>query len=361
MKIKSLTCFTAIILLLGFNPVSAVEENYNGVIPNIVVADIASDDVSNDVSSSADDAASKQQNSRSSIFSGVGSAVDGAHANVNTRFKSFVVQVDDFIGSADSNGGINKSWARVRVDTIKTAVGDIEFKAKVKLRLVLPQSEKRFRLLLSSGDDNESIAGTDTAQREQLEKDDEEVALALRFLRKVRERSSVKFDVGLRSRDSKVQLFGRIGAVEEKELNDIWTRTTSNDLYHYSASGYENRLKLAFRRLLYKNDRLYFSNSTEIRWLNGDKGASIGAITGIYADRGPKAAYAFEVLGSAITSKNDGAKNYYQGTEIRVRIRRNALRPWLFFEVWPSVSWSESNNYKRAYGGRIRVEMNFGR
>ncbi|MEE9334533.1 MAG: hypothetical protein V3U65_10630 [Granulosicoccaceae bacterium] len=341
MKFKFLNGYLAIHLLLGFNLVIADDTGLSGAITNV--------------------ATNEDQNSGSTLFSSVGSVVDGAHDSVNTRFKSFVIQVDDFIGSAQSDGSINKSWARVRVDTIKTAIGETEFKAKVKLRLVLPQSEKRFRLLLSSGDDDQSVAGTDTVQRQQLEKDDEEVALALRFLRKVRERSSVKFDVGIRSRDSKVQLFGRIGAVAEKPLNDIWTLTTSNDLYHYRSSGYENRLKLAFQRLFYKSDRLYFRNSTEIRWLNGDKGASIGGIAGIYADRGPKSAYAFEVLGSAITSKNDGAKNYYQGTEIRVRIRRNAFRPWLYFEVWPNISWSESNNYKRAYGGRIRVEMNFGR
>ena len=353
MNFRSLSCYAAIYLVLGFNPVGAVERNYNGVIPEVIVADDVSDDAS--------DGTNAEQTRRDKLLSGVGSVVDGAHESVNARFKNFVIQVDDFIGSADNDGAINKSWVRLRVDTIKTPTGETDYKAKIKLRLVLPQSEKRFRLLLSSGDDDQSAAGTDAAQRAQLEKDDEDVALALRFLRKVRERSSVKFDVGLRSRDSKVQFFGRIGAVAEEPLNDIWTLTTSNDLYHYSSSGYENRLKLAFQRLLYQNDRLYFRNSTEIRWLNGDKGASIGGIAGLYADRGPKAAYAFEVLGSAITSKNDGAKNYYQGTEVRLRIRRNAFRPWLYFEIWPSVSWSESNNYKRAYGGRIRVEMNFGR
>lgn len=343
----------ALFLLLGFNPIAAADRNYNGVIPSIVVAQ-------GDSSEAAEDE-SANENLTSRILSDVGSAVDDAHESVNSRFNSFVIQVDDFIGSEQSDGGINTSWARVRVDTIQTAVGETEFKAKVKLRLVLPQSEKRFRLLLSSGDDDQSVAGTDTAQREQLERDDEDVALALRFLRNVRERSSVKFDVGVRSRDSRVQLFGRIGAVAEEPLNDDWTFTVNNDLYHYSSSGYENRLQLAFQRLFYDSDRLYFRNSTEIRWLNGDKGASIGGIAGIYVDRGPKSAYAFEVIGSAITSKNDGAENYYQGTEIRLRFRRNAFRPWLYFEIWPNVSWAESNNYERAYGGRIRVEMSFGR
>lgn len=353
MKFKPLICHAAIFLLLGFNSVGAAGRNYNGVIPEIIVAEGANEDIGN--------AVGNEQTRGAKILSGVGSVVDDAHESVNSKFKNFVIQVDDFIGSAESNGTINNSWVRLRVDTIKTPTGETDFKAKIKLRLVLPQSEKRFRLLLSSGDEDELVAGTDTARREQLEKDDEEVALALRFLRKVRERSSVKFDVGVRSRDSKVQMFGRIGAAAEEPINDLWTFTASNDLYHYSSSGYENRLRLDFRRLLYKNDRLYFRNSTEIRWINGDKGASIGGIAGFYADRGPKAAYAFEVLGSAITSKNDDAKNFYKGTEVRVRIRRNAFRPWLFFEIWPNVTWAESNNYKRAYGGRIRVEMNFGR
>ena len=151
------------------------------------------------------DVDSSNQDTKPGLFSSVGSAVDGAHENVNTRFESFVNQVDDFIGTAQDGETINKSWARVRIDTIKTDAGKIELKAKIKLRLVLPQSEKRFRLLLSSGDDDQSVAGNDAAQREQIAKDDEEIALALRFLRKVRERSSVKFDVGARWRDDEAQ------------------------------------------------------------------------------------------------------------------------------------------------------------
>ena len=295
------------------------------------------------------------------FLDGVSMAVDGAHENVNSRFKNFVNQVDGFIGTRSDGEYINDSWARVRLDTIKPDAGDTEVKAKIKLRLVLPQSQQRFRLLLSSGDDDQSVAGTDAAQREQLEKDDEDVALALRFLRNVREQSSVKFDVGARWRDDTAQVFGRLGAVVERPLGEHWSSTTSNDLYHYSESGYENRLRFDFRRLLFDSNRLYLHNSTEIRWLKGQKGASIGGISGIYADRGPKAAYAFEVLANATTSLREGSDDYYQGTELRLRIRRNAFRPWLFFEIWPSVSWSSSNNFDRAYGGRVRVEMNFGR
>ena len=119
MKLKTLIRCSAIFLLLGFNPVAAEDRNFNGVIPNIVIADGASDDVSSDVGGGV----SNDQNRGSTMFSGVGSAVDGAHESVNARFNSFVIQVDDFIGSKESVGSINKSWARVRVDTIKTAVG----------------------------------------------------------------------------------------------------------------------------------------------------------------------------------------------------------------------------------------------
>jgi len=286
----------------------------------------------------ADDTSDKEQE-KPGFFRSMGNAVDGAHENLSSRFTNFVIEVDDFIGTAQEGENINKSWARVRVDTIRTDVGETEFKAKVKLRIVLPQSENRFRLLLSSGDD-QSIAG-------------------LRFLRKARKSSSVKFDIGARWRDDKAQLFGRVGIVAQKSLNDDWTLTASNNYFHYSSSGFENQLQFDFRRPVLSRDRTIFRNSTEFRWLEDRKGVSIGGITGIYADRGPKAAYALEVLGSATTEEFDGA--YYLGTEVRLRVRRNAFRPWLYFEIWPSVNWSQSNDYERTYGGRIRVEANFGR
>ncbi len=312
------------------------------------------------------------------VLSNVSGAVDGAHKKASDRFNRFVYAIDGFFASGDASVQENSSWARIRIDTIKPGAEKLELKGTVKLRLVLPRSEKRFRLLLSSEEESLSASETDAAQREQLSKNkkNDDLSLALRFVRTARENVSLSFDLGARVRDRKAQIFGRINASSERELSTEWTNRLTNTFYYFSASGYENSFQIDFRRRLFDRDSVFFLTNTEFSWREGKKGAGIGEVFGIYAQLNPRTSIALESLTGFTTSLEPVAEvkafsikevqaqsepqNRYLGTELRLRFRQNVWRPWFFYEIWPSVSWSSSNNYERAYGGLVRVEFVIG-
>jgi len=303
----------------------------------------------------------KDKEERIGVLSGVGSTLDRTHTQVSDRFSRFITQIDDFLGAEETEQELNTSWVRVRIDAVKPGADDPKLAGTVKLRIVLPQAQQRYRLLLSTGDDDNSAANTDAAQREQLaSEDDTNVALALRFVKTARERSSLNYDIGARYRDDKAQIFGRLNVGYTRDWKYGFTNRFTNSFTYYSASGFDNRFRIDSRRLFFDKESLFFRNSVEVTWRKGLKGAGVGETMGIYADLGSRKALALEGITGYSTALNDGQTDRYLGAELRLRFRHSVWRPWFFYEVWPSVSWSSSNDYERAYGGLIRFEVTFG-
>ena len=301
---------------------------------------------------------SSEEAEESNMFGRVGGFVDRYQRQASQGFNDFVLQVDDFFG-ADTDGDFsNESWARLRIDVEKPGDEDLDVSGTVKLRIVLPRAERRFRLLLSSEEEDTASSEADVTQPQRLdaEGDGQDVSLALRFIRSARDNGSLNFDLGSRQRDGRIQIFGRINSAVRGDMTRYWYGTASNSYYYYSASGFENKFRLTARRPMFKRDWLYFQSSTGFDWEKGRKGASISQSMGFYAEISERKALAFEALAGYATALNGGASARYRGHELRIRWRHNIWRKWFFYELWPSVSWPSSNDYEQVYGGLIRLE-----
>lgn len=305
--------------------------------------------------------ASEPADGEPGLFGRMGRSIEENQRVASERFTAFVTSVDGFFGDGTDSAISNDSWARVRVDAERPGGEDLGFDATVKLRIVLPQAEQRFRLLLSSEDDDESVVSEQgTIRPPRLDRSDgQDVSLALRFIRTARETSSVNFDLGVRQREGLVQLFGRLNTVVEGEMVRRWTGRASNSYFYYAKSGYENRLRFDVSRPVARRGNLFFRTATRFNWRRGIKGAVLGQTAGFYADLGESTAVALEAIGGYSTAINDGRARY-SGAEIRLRFRQSVWRPWFYYEIWPSVAWPSSTDYERAYGGLFRVEILFG-
>jgi len=304
----------------------------------------------------------EKQEPKTGMLSGVGTLVEETHGKVSERFSRFIVEIDDFIGAGETGEQLNTSWARVRVDTIKPGAESVKLAATVKLRIVLPQSQKRFRLLVSSEDDASSAANSDAAQREAIAADDNnDVALALRFIKTAQDRFRLNYDLGVRYKDDAVQLFGRFIVGYKKDARFGFVNTYTNSFTYFSESGYQNNFRIDSRRTFFDKENLFFRNTLEFSGRKGNKGIGVGETIGFYADLGKRRAIALEGITGFTTALNEGATDRFRGFEARIRYRQNVWRPWLYLEFWPSVSWSSSNDYEKAYGGLFRVEVTLGK
>lgn len=283
--------------------------------------------------------------------------LDRTHKIVSQRFSRFFHQIDGFFGAGESSLQNNESWARVRFDTFKRVGEDADFKGAVKLRVVLPRAERRFRLLFSTEDDESTESGSQSTE----ENTSGNFSLALRFIRRARKNGTVNFDLGARYRDKRAQIFSRINLFYRRDLMWQFESSFTNSLYYFSVSGYENKFRYDLGRPLNSSKTLFLRGSTDLLWKKNQRGTIVGETIGLYAEIDDKKALAFEALASYTTSLTDEEPEYFRGGEVRLRFRHNLWRRWFYYEIWPSVSWAPANDYEPALGGMFRMEMVLGK
>ncbi len=300
---------------------------------------------------------------KSGIVEKAGDIVDGAQQQVSERFNNFILQVDGFFGDAATldNAESNRSWARLRLDGIRPTDGGVELDPSLKLRITLPQTEKRFKLLFSTEEDDtnpvdESIGRTQSAEND----NNQNASVAIRFIRSARARARVNLDLGLRQRDSDLQLFLRLNTGQRKDFGDYWSFSVANSYYYYNRSGFEDSLSFNFRRANFFRDDVIFRSFTEFNWRNGRQGAVIAQTIGAYRQIDERRSLAFEVLAGYHTALNEGIEDRFRGHEYRFRWRHNIWRPWFYYEFWPSISWPATNNFDQSFGVLLRMEMVIG-
>lgn len=286
--------------------------------------------------------------------------VDDAQRIASQSFGDFMGQIDGFFSNAgsDDDAVSNESWARIRIDGVRSNGEGFELNSSIKVRAVLPRTERKLKLLISTEDDDGREAGDAPGAAQQ---GSQNASLALRFIRGARRNSDVNLDIGVRRRDGAIQHFGRLKARFKLDIDDNWIANAANSYFYYSKSGYENRLSFDFRRRLLGADNFYLRTYTQFDWEKGQKGAIISHTTGLYWLVDQRRSFAFEGSGSYHTSLNPGISDRFRGHEVRIRWRHNIWRPWFFYEVWPSIGWPSSTRYRQTEGILLRAEVMIGK
>lgn len=289
--------------------------------------------------------------------------VDNAQKQASEGFNNFMIQVDGFFGDTDVNDNLvdNKSWARLRLDGRRPAGESFDVKPSLKLRAVLPQTEKRFKLLFSTEEGDTGIVGESVGSSQSVSGDgDQNASLAIRFIRSARSKANINIDLGVRQRDSDLQYFTRLNTGLRRDFGDFWTVGLSNSYYYYNKSGFEDKLSFTFRRAEFLKEDVVFRSFTELNWRKGRKGSVVGQTLGLYTQFGERKSLAFEMLAGYHTALNGDLEDRFRGHEFRFRWRHNIWRSWFYYEFWPAISWPATNDYERSFGVLLRVEMVIG-
>ena len=286
----------------------------------------------------------------------VSARIDSAHSNASNLLHDFASQLDNFFGEEVTDYVDNKTRATVRLDFSDPANDDFSTSAKLKLRLVLPRSKQRIRLLL----DVDEKEATDTVESLSDENDDQEYSLAFRFIRNATENTRFNIDLGARRFDQRLQTFARLKVSTSLSREDGWSFKFKNDFRQYYSSGYANRTSLDFWHSLSEDNSMIFRSSTSLNLERIQSGAEIDQRFGVYKDLKYKSLLAFELLAGYNTSPEEGAQRY-EGHTARIRYRKNLFRPWFHYEIWPSVSWLTEDDDRPKVGILTRLEVQFGK
>lgn len=286
----------------------------------------------------------------------VRATIDNAHTGASELLNDFASQIDNFFGEEIAEDIANETRATVRLDFSNPPNEAFSTTAKLKLRLVLPRSQQRIRLLLDV-DEREDEDAVEALVDEDL---DRAFSLAFRFIRNASENTRFNIDLGARRYDSKFQTFARLRVLSKFHRDEGWSFNFKNDLREYYSSGYSNRTSFDFWHALNEDNSMIFRSSTNFNWEKIHSGARIDHSFGIYKNLQRKSLLAFEVLAGYNTSPAED-ENHYEGHTARIRYRKNFHRPWFHYELWPSVSWLTEADSDPKLGALIRLEVQFGK
>lgn len=289
------------------------------------------------------------------------SVIDEGYELVNRRFIDLIGDVDGFFGGAEASDENNSSWARIRLGITDFESDSVDVRGNIKLKLVLPNTEKRLQLLLSTEDEDNLDSGNVRSGTVSTN-DSENISLALRFLQSVRSNSSFKLDLGARVRDDSGQAFLRFNATRrflESGAEEHRDLVLINNLWFFSKSGYENRLKLVYRQLLEWPHADFFQSVSEATWQEGERGARFVQTLAAFRKLDDRTHVGLEAIADVVTSPERRGRRL-ASIEARVRFRQNIGRPWFYYEVMPRIRWEAENDYSARLGIQLQVEAFLG-
>lgn len=282
--------------------------------------------------------------------------VDRYHQQAGRLLLDTVEWADTFFGTDIYTAEVNQTYVRFRLSGFFEEGEDINTSARFKLRLKLPNTEKRFRLTIASDPDTieQPEDADDIAVIDQLDETDDNLTAVMEYFFLDRNRHNLKFLAGGLIRDSALVGYG--GTRYRYLINyDQWSIRFVEQLRWYTDRGWDSRSDMDFERPI--TDRLFFRTTPALKWREDEPGLEYRWNTSLYQALSNIAALEYQFNTYFDTEVSGRLKE----TNLRIRYRRRVWREWLIFEVAPQLAWYEERNFKTVPGIRVACEIFLGR
>jgi hypothetical protein len=242
------------------------------------------------------------------------------------------------------------------VTEITTLEGDgTAFRFRLRASAALPNASQRLRLIVTDDSEtDEDISAQDV--RSQLQSTREQLSAALRWIPLERAGLQSDFDIGVRG-------LGPPDIFARARLRKSWNVSRDSAL-HFGETlryGSESRgraiTQLDYEYAVGNSSLARFSSAYEYRQEDRERGfswahgVSMSHVLGGHRSLG----YGFTVNGHTRPSWSDD--NYGPW----ILYRSNWLRPWLFYELEPRLTWYEERNSESVLSLTLRIEIHLGK
>ena len=266
-------------------------------------------------------------------------------------------KVDRFIGQEEADESLNESFMRTRLSTTLNKAGDVDVSAQFKLKLDLPLSKKRYRLIIENdpNSDNESLGNKEITVKEGDLDDDENRQFLSGFRYVISdelEKWYVATDVGLRIRLHPT-VFTRLKAKRDYKLNELWRFRIKESIYYFNDSGLGEKTQFFFYRPIHNT--LRFRSTSEAKWSKDESAFEFAQVFSFLKTLDEKTAikYQFGILGES--QPTERTTDYY----LNANYRKLIYQDWLFFEIKPQLLWKREDDWALSPSITFRLEVFF--
>ncbi len=279
------------------------------------------------------------------------SQADGAHLTLSSSLEAAARRIDGFFATDQSFAEATDTYARLRMDTIIEDEGDIGFKADVKIKLDLPRTERRFKLLIES--DPQGAPGTEPQERPIQSIQEQDYFLSIESTLREGARWDVRPAIGIKLH-TPVDPFARLRAIRYFDLGD-WLLRSSPEVFWFNSEGLGALIDIDLDRAL--TPKVLFRSSTTPSWLKEEDFGRVDQRFTLYRHIDDRHTLSYQI---GLHAKDDPAwrvEDYFAATSYRIRVHKK----WLFLEFIPSLSFPASEDYDMEPRVTLRLEGVFGK
>ncbi len=288
--------------------------------------------------------------------------IDSWHRDLGLQFDSISRRLDHFLGANYVVEDEARSRVRLRLDSSLEQGEGFKLRPHFSARLVLPSLRKRFRIWLTTDNLNResSIGGIGREGVDMGQHNASGTQLMLRLLEQRGRRNQFKLDLGLRRYDARLQPFSRLRWRYTLPLQGPWSGRLFDSYRYFAFSGGDNEAGFSVQRLFGSKQNTAIRFNHRLRWeANRDGVLQLAQLTLFHALANQQEV-ALELLARYRTLVDPEQGDKFELAAMRLRYRRPWLRPWLFFEVWPGISWPATRQHRSSLGILLRTEVVFG-
>ena len=261
---------------------------------------------------------------------------------VTDRINNFSEDVDVFFVQSFFNtevfdDDIDGSRGVISLDTRREIGGDYIYKLSAKLKLELPNTEKRLKLLISSEDDSEYEINKQPIQSIQ----NATYSTAVRYI--LNEKSAWKTDVDVGFKGGlPLNPYSRVRA---RRYGDSfgWNHRFTQSIYYRHIEGWGETSELRFDKNVFHNHLLVFN--TEADYLVRNDYFDITSDVTIYHKIDDTSVLAYQIGIVGDTDKGSMVTSYFTG----IKYRQLIYKDWIYGSVHPQVEWNKDREYRRMW------------
>lgn len=262
--------------------------------------------------------------------------------------------LDGFFASRDAYWDSNESYMILSGHTVIGKKGEIEFDPRLRVRLDLPYTKEKFRLILES-DAEEDLSLAERARERSLtafERKRSTASGAVRYIFDELDRWQLSTDLGVRFRFPP-DPFWRFQASRQWQLTEYWSTRFHQRLYWYLKDGLGESSELYFERPL--SPTMLFRAKSEAEWSKDENQFDFGQIFSILHQIDTKRAAEWQLGALGESKPTTRTTDYFAN----VTYRRLLYKDWLFYELTPELLFPRDDSFKPNPSISIGIEIIF--
>lgn len=267
--------------------------------------------------------------------------LDEAHEAWSERVKGLGIRIDRFFGGEEFEPDPT-SYIRVRtIGLLQESKSRAE--VRVRARLALPNTEKRFSLILESEDDQRFDRGSGREPSPpgllRSSRDDSASFMAgLRYLRDISDSVNLDTAIGLHLRRGMPDPYVRV-RIGKSFYPGSWEVRPLEEIYWKYHKGQGARSQLLLQRPL--SNLLFFRSVSEVDWVYRERRTYVGQ--DLILTREISSLHAVQAhVGVRGESEPMRVVNWF----VNVGWRRNIYKKWLFLELRPELLFDRDESFR---------------